>query len=46
MGVVVVSSEDEVVEELKEEDREGERLVNKGLETKRKAIKGMSNLSD
>ena len=46
MGIVVVSSEDEVAEELTEEEKEVERLLNKGLETKRKAIKGMSNLSD
>ena len=46
MGVVVVSSEEEGAEEITEEDREVERLVNKGLETKRKAIKGMLNLSD
>ena len=45
MGVVVVSSEEEGAEELTEEDKEIERIVNKGLETKRKAIKGMSNLS-
>ena len=46
MGVVVVSSEEEEAEEVTEDDREVERLMNKGLEMKRKAIKGMSNLLD
>ena len=46
MGVVVVSREDEAAEELTEEDKEVQRLMNKGLETKRKAVKGMLNLSD
>ena len=46
MGLVVVSSEDEAAEELTEEDKEVQSLMNKGLETKRKAVKGMSNSSD
>ena len=43
MGVVVVSSEEEEAEEVTEEDKEVERLMNKGIETKRKAVKGMLN---
>ena len=34
MGVVVVSSKDEEAEEITEEDKEVDRLMNKGLETK------------
>ena len=40
---MVVSSEEEEAEEMTEEDKEVERLMNKGLETKWKAVKGMSN---
>ena len=46
MGVVIVSSEEEEAEELTKEDKEVQRLMNKGVETKRKALTGMSNVSD
>ena len=42
----MVSSEDEAAEELTEEDKEVQNLMNKGLEMKRKTVKGMSNSSD
>ena len=46
MGVVIVSSEEEEAEEQTEDDKEVERLMNKGLETKWKVVTVMSNLSD
>ena len=44
MGIVVVSSEEEEAEE--EEDQEVQRLMNKGIEMKRKAVTGTSKMSD
>ena len=41
-----MSSEEEEAEELTEEDKEVQRLMNKGVEMKWKAVTGMLNMSD
>ena len=46
MGLVVVSSEEEEEEEKMEEDKEVEQIYQKGKETKRKILKGMSIMSN
>ena len=46
MGLVVVSSEEEEEEQQMEEDKEVERIYQKGKETKRKIITCMSIMSN
>ena len=41
MGLIVVSSEEEEEEEKTEEDKEVERIYQKGKEMKRKILTGM-----
>ena len=42
MGLIVVLSEEEEEEEKTEEDKEVERIYQKGKDTKRKILTGMS----
>ena len=42
MGLIVVSSEEEEEEQKTEEDKKVERIYQKGKETKRKILTGMS----
>ena len=46
MGLVVVSSEEEEEEQQMEEDKEVEHIYQKGKETKRKILMGMSIMSN
>ena len=45
-GIIVVDSFEEDKEEQMEEDKEVEKVLNRGNETKRKILTGMSNVSD
>ena len=46
MGLIVVSSEEEEEEQQMEEDKEVERIYQKGKETNRKILTGMSIMLD
>ena len=46
IGLIVVSSEEEEEEQQTEEDKEVERIYQKGKETKRKILMGMSIMLD
>ena len=46
MGLIVMSSEEEEEEQKTEEDKEVERIYQKGKETKRKILIGMSIMSN